>query len=124
MGMPRLVCHYRRDKKAYAYFDYVTCVVVQSVWKAQAQSSPAASRLGAGDREILALPPSRLVRSTAMIFTISDYRQFSQECIVSARLARSEELRKHFLDLAKMWATAAANHQGATIPELVQDTVG
>ena len=59
-----------------------------------------------------------------MIFTISDYQQFAQECIESARLARSEELRKHFLDLAKMWAKAAASHQSAAIPELVRDKVG
>lgn len=39
--------------------------------------------------------------------TAKHYRQFAQECIESAREATSESIRKQFLDLAKLWMTAA-----------------
>lgn len=37
----------------------------------------------------------------------SEYRQYAEECLQSARIATSEEARKQFLDLARMWMTAA-----------------
>jgi hypothetical protein len=40
--------------------------------------------------------------------SISDeYRKYAAECVESARTATSEAVRKNFLDLAKMWKTAA-----------------
>jgi hypothetical protein len=39
--------------------------------------------------------------------TATDYRIYARECIESARAATSEEVRKQFLDLAKLWMTAA-----------------
>jgi hypothetical protein len=50
-----------------------------------------------------------------------EYRQYAQECIDSARSATSEEVRKHFLELAKMWMTAAQQiEDGMSVP-LVPD---
>jgi hypothetical protein len=46
-----------------------------------------------------------------------EYRRYAQEAMVSARNATSDDVRKQFLDLAKMWMTAA--HQtddGMTVP--------
>jgi hypothetical protein len=57
-----------------------------------------------------------------MIFNPADYQQFARECVESARRAQSDELRKHFLDLAKMWAKAA-DREGVAIPEVVRDKV-
>ena len=37
----------------------------------------------------------------------SDYREYAAEGIELARTATSEDVRKHFLDLAKLWRTAA-----------------
>ena len=36
-----------------------------------------------------------------------EYRQYAKECVESARTATSEAVRKHFLEMAKMWMTAA-----------------
>jgi hypothetical protein len=38
----------------------------------------------------------------------SEYRQYARECIESARTATTEEVRRQFLELAKVWTTAAA----------------
>jgi hypothetical protein len=35
------------------------------------------------------------------------FRRYAEECIVSARTATSEAGRNRFLDLAKLWMTAA-----------------
>ena len=46
-----------------------------------------------------------------------EYRQYAAECLESARTAIDEEVRKHFLELAKMWMTAAQQlDDGFTIP--------
>ena len=46
-----------------------------------------------------------------------EYRQYADECLQSARFAPSEEVRKQFLDLAKMWMTAAQQmDDGMSIP--------
>jgi hypothetical protein len=37
----------------------------------------------------------------------NEYRQYAAECLESARTATTVDVRKHFLDLAKMWMTAA-----------------
>jgi hypothetical protein len=51
----------------------------------------------------------------------AEYRQFAEECIQSARTSKSAEIRKHFLDLAKLWATAAQQmDDGIEAPEIVQ----
>jgi hypothetical protein len=39
--------------------------------------------------------------------TITDYKKYAQECIQSARSATSDPVRKQFLELAKLWMTAA-----------------
>jgi hypothetical protein len=36
-----------------------------------------------------------------------EYRQYEGECLESARTATSDELCKHFLELSKLWMTAA-----------------
>ena len=46
-----------------------------------------------------------------------EYRQYAAECLESARTAMTEEVRKHFLELAKMWMTAARQlDDGMSIP--------
>jgi hypothetical protein len=42
------------------------------------------------------------------MFTASEFRQFANEAIEAARNASSEQRRKHHLDMAKLWTTAAA----------------
>jgi hypothetical protein len=44
--------------------------------------------------------------------TATEYRQYAQECMVSAREATSDPVRKQFLDLAKLWMTAAERLDG------------
>jgi hypothetical protein len=39
--------------------------------------------------------------------TATEYRQYAQECMASARDTASDPVRKQFLDLAKLWMTAA-----------------
>ena len=39
--------------------------------------------------------------------TAHEYRRYAKECMDSARAAPSEPVRKQFLDLAKLWMTAA-----------------
>ena len=48
--------------------------------------------------------------------TAKDYRQYAQECIESARQATSESVRKQFLDLAKLWMTAADRMDSRDVP--------
>jgi hypothetical protein len=36
-----------------------------------------------------------------------EYRQYANEAMESARLATSDAVRRQFLDLARMWMTAA-----------------
>ena len=52
----------------------------------------------------------------------NEYRQYATECLESARTAMTEEVRKHFLDLAKMWMTAAQQlEDGISIPPSPED---
>ena len=44
--------------------------------------------------------------------TATEYRQFAQECMASAREAMTDPVRKQFLDLAKLWLTAAERLDG------------
>jgi hypothetical protein len=47
----------------------------------------------------------------------NEYRQYADECLESARIATTEAVRQHFLDLAKMWMTAAQQlDDGMSIP--------
>jgi hypothetical protein len=39
--------------------------------------------------------------------TAAEYRSYAQECILSARDAASDPVRKQFLELAKLWMNAA-----------------
>ena len=48
--------------------------------------------------------------------TAKHYRQYAQECIESAREATSEPIRKQFLDLAKLWMTAADRMDARDVP--------
>jgi hypothetical protein len=46
-----------------------------------------------------------------------EYRRYAAECLESARTAATGDVRKHFLDLAKMWMTAAQQlDDGISIP--------
>ena len=46
-----------------------------------------------------------------------EYRRYAEEAMQSARHATSEDARKQFLDLAKMWMTAAQQtDDGMTVP--------
>ena len=46
----------------------------------------------------------------------NEYRQYAAECLESARTA-ARDVRKHFLDLARMWMTAAQQlDDGVSIP--------
>jgi hypothetical protein len=45
--------------------------------------------------------------------TATEYRQYAQECIKSARAAAADPVRKQFLDLAKLWMEAAVRVEGA-----------
>lgn len=40
--------------------------------------------------------------------TATQYRQYARECMDSARDATSEPARTQFLEIAKLWLTAAA----------------
>lgn len=47
----------------------------------------------------------------------SEYRHYAEECLQSARTAPSEVAGKQFLDLARMWMTAAQQmDDGMSIP--------
>jgi hypothetical protein len=41
------------------------------------------------------------------MFNQNQFRQFADECIAGARGARSDCQRQQFLDMAKLWMTAA-----------------
>jgi hypothetical protein len=47
----------------------------------------------------------------------NEYRQYAEECLQSARTAPSDDARKHFLELAKMWMIAAQQmDDGVSVP--------
>jgi hypothetical protein len=54
------------------------------------------------------------------MFVASDYEDFARECIEASRRARNPELRSHFMDLAKMWAAAAARASGDSVVQIVE----
>jgi hypothetical protein len=61
------------------------------------------------------LPP---VLKGDAVTTAAEYRQFAKECVESACAAASDDIRKQFLDIAKLWMEAAdkmdaAKSQGA-----------
>jgi hypothetical protein len=50
------------------------------------------------------------------MFRADDFRQYAQECIVSARVSKSDAIREHFLDMAKTWTIAAAQIDKEQLP--------
>jgi hypothetical protein len=59
--------------------------------------------------------------------TAEEYRQYAQECMEGARIATSDAVRMQFIELAKLWLTAAiqAERRGngkTTWPTRVDDT--
>ena len=50
--------------------------------------------------------------------TATQYRDYAQECIDSARDAKSDAVRQQFLDLAKLWLTAAERADNRSAPQL------
>jgi hypothetical protein len=48
--------------------------------------------------------------------TANEYRRYAKECIDSAREAPSEPVRKQFLDLARLWMTAAERADARVAP--------
>jgi hypothetical protein len=54
------------------------------------------------------------------MFNASEFRKFAGESLDAARAAESDEKRKHYLDMAKMWTLAAAELDGGTIPTNVE----
>ena len=49
--------------------------------------------------------------------TPNEYRRYAKECMDSAREAPSEPVRKQFLDLAKLWMTAAEHSDAPSAPQ-------
>lgn len=41
--------------------------------------------------------------------TASEYRQYAQECMDSARIATTEAVRRQFLELAQLWLATAVH---------------
>ncbi len=80
--------------------------------------SPAAALSQAPVAESVAFPhDTRSVMADA-----NEYRQYAAECVESARTATTEDIRKHFLELARMWMTAARQlDDGISIPPRPKD---
>jgi hypothetical protein len=53
---------------------------------------------------------------SAVVTTATEYRQYAQECIESARAAISDPVRKQFLDIAKLWMMAADKLDAGALP--------
>jgi hypothetical protein len=49
------------------------------------------------------------------MFSAHEMRQFAAESIEAAEKARTDELRKHHLDMAKMWTKVAAQMDGGRV---------
>jgi hypothetical protein len=52
----------------------------------------------------VALPPEP---SEQCMTSATEFRQFAEECLRSAELAKTEQERKAFLDMARAWTQAA-----------------
>jgi hypothetical protein len=46
------------------------------------------------------------------VTTAAEYREYARECMEDARNATTESVRQHFLELAKLWMTAALKLDG------------
>jgi hypothetical protein len=56
--------------------------------------------------------------------TPAEYRQYAQECMDSARTERSDATRMQFLELAKLWLTAAVKAESmARQPQLAASSL-
>jgi hypothetical protein len=53
-----------------------------------------------------------------MVRAANDYRKYAEECLRWACDAGSDEERKAFLDMARTWIQAAAQHDSAFAPTL------
>jgi hypothetical protein len=53
--------------------------------------------------------------------TAFEYRQYARECMDSARDATSEAARTQFLDIAKLWLTAAAGGRTANVVKVDEE---
>jgi hypothetical protein len=54
--------------------------------------------------------------------TPNDFRRYADECLQSAENARDDFTRKRFLDLAKLWMTAARQRDdGMSAPLVPKD---
>jgi hypothetical protein len=51
-----------------------------------------------------------------------EYRQFANEAIESARTATSEDVRKQFLEMARIWTTAAQQLDDGRAPQVTANT--
>jgi hypothetical protein len=49
------------------------------------------------------------------MFSASDFRRYADEAIRSARVTRSDDQRKHYLDMAKVWTAAASLLDGRSM---------
>jgi hypothetical protein len=56
--------------------------------------------------------------------TASEYRQYAQECMDSARIATADAVRMQFLELAQLWLAAAARLEQRTNGKTVWPTKG
>ena len=56
------------------------------------------------------------------MITAANYRQYAKECTQGARSATSDPIRKQFLELAKLWMTAAESLESYSgpLPEIVK----
>jgi hypothetical protein len=60
--------------------------------------------------------PACTVKGATMPTTANEYRRYAKECMDSARDAASDPVRKQFLDLAKLWMTAAERSETQSAP--------
>ena len=57
------------------------------------------------------------------MFAAQDYRTFAIEYVRAARKTRSDERRKHFLDMAKLWTRMAASVDDKDILKQLSQTI-
>ncbi len=56
--------------------------------------------------------------------TQDEYRRYASECVESAKTASNEAVRKQFLNLAKVWMTAAQKMgDGISVPLAPKESI-
>jgi hypothetical protein len=58
------------------------------------------------------------------VTTAAEYRQFVKECVESARSAPSDEIRKHFLEIAKLWMQVAERMDARAVQATQREKLG